>query len=829
MHRLFIILSVVLLCSSLAYSQNLLLNPSFTDPPVTTPCAEDWQDVADWQMTPQGPTSSDRRNGDFKGPACPGNGDDTHISLQGWGSQTSMAWQTVTGLTTGSYYKLSGLWYYGADYLILGTGLTVSAELRTGSDPDGGVVIGSTQTTISNATTTIWLPFRACGLLSAGTEITVVVKATYSGLVGWALHVDDMAMEQVASCVEPNRVDSISPGYDVRGNTVSATITGFDFTRGPISAMLTKPGASDIVATDLSVISPTVMTCKFNLTNAPNGRWSVVVNFGSGDPLSLTLPSGFNVVLPGLSNGSFESPTEAGGCPVTPLSGHPTDWLASHTGSWGDTGYDATTVVRDRTDIVPPSCPPPDGQHYASTYSVPPNPNAQPESWGYQTIKVDSTKTYTISGYFAGAGDNTVTLELLDGDEQAAYVPNAPSGLIHDNGPASDWTFAYVQGKPSGDLMTVRWRVSTRNAGPHVAHADGLRMDVCTASVTATSVSPPNGDNTGPLAGVEIIGSGFSGGTAPKVMLAGTGLVSVNATNVVVHSDTRLTCDLNLTDQPTGLRDIVVFKEGCAARLAGAFVVLSPSLANGGFESPDPGVPVDCASPNGILKGVPKVWSAILTAPGRLDRDHHVQRPATCPSTAGGHYGSLTIDRPGDMVAYQTLRVTPTAGYTFSGLFAGGGANNAVIQLIDGLPNSGQVLAETSINDDAGGAAYDWRTRQVSAYAKSGIMTVVWRTTTTADEVHALHADGLTFAMTSDPCNDPFADADDDGDVDQADFAVWQTCFSPAGPVPVDPEYCRCFNRDAGSGDSDIDLADYQAFEQCASGPGIAANAACDN
>ena len=47
--------------------------------------------------------------------------------------------------------------------------------------------------------------------------------------------------------------------------------------------------------------------------------------------------------------------------------------------------------------------------------------------------------------------------------------------------------------------------------------------------------------------------------------------------------------------------------------------------------------------------------------------------------------------------------------------------------------------------------------------------------------------------------------------------------------VSHDPKCCHCFNRDGGSGDGDIDLQDYQAFEQCASGPGIPANSACDD
>ena len=790
---------------------------------------EDWQDVTGWQMTSQSSPSGsgERRNGDYMPPPCPWNGDDTRASLQGWGSETKKAWQTVTGLTQGQAYKLSGSWYFGHVFQVFG-GLNVYAELRTGSDPDGGTVIASAQRTIVGKKTTTWLPFQACGPLTTGTELTVVIKASSAGFDGFALHFDNLVLEAVDTCVEPNTVTSIDPVYDVRGATVNATITGYGFVTGQTSVKLTQPGQPDIVATNVVVSSLTVLTCRFNLASAANGRWNVVVNFTGGDPLQEILSGGFLVVLPSLSNGSFELPT-APGCPAGPNLGHPTDWLVTYTGSWGDGGYDLTTVIRDDLH-APPTCPPPDALHYASTYSIPPNPNAQPESQAYQTIKVDKTKTYTVSGYFAGEGSNTVSLELLDGDEYALNVPNTEGGLVHDGGPAYDWTFGYIQGKPSGDLMTVRWRVSTRNPGPHVSHADALRVDVCASAITATSIAPANGDNTGPLAGVEILGTGFSGGSVPKVMLTRTGLVAVNASSIAVHSDTRLTCTFNLTDQTTGIRDLIVFKDGCVAKLADAFVVTAPELVNGGFELPDPGAPVDCAAPEGVVKGVAKGWSASLTAPGSLDRDHHLQRPVTCPSTAGGHYASLTIDRAGDLVAYQTLRVTPTAGYTLSGLFAGGGVNDAVIQLLDGTLESGTVLQETAINEDANGAAYDWRTRSVTAFARSGIMTVVWRTTATTSEAHALHADGLTFAMTAPPCNDPFADADGDQDVDQSDFAVWQSCLTGGGEVPLDPVYCRCLDRDDnGVGDGDIDLQDYLKFEECASGPGLPASAACDN
>jgi hypothetical protein len=90
-------------------------------------------------------------------------------------------------------------------------------------------------------------------------------------------------------------------------------------------------------------------------------------------------------------------------------------------------------------------------------------------------------------------------------------------------------------------------------------------------------------------------------------------------------------------------------------------------------------------------------------------------------------------------------------------------------------------------------------------------------------------------------CPEPFADADRDGDVDQADFALLQVCFTgendPRGAF--DRAACDCFDRkDMDSdgrfrpsidGDNDIDAADLDAFEACASGAGIPAATACDD
>ncbi|MEP0845138.1 MAG: hypothetical protein HRF43_20745, partial [Phycisphaerae bacterium] len=76
-------------------------------------------------------------------------------------------------------------------------------------------------------------------------------------------------------------------------------------------------------------------------------------------------------------------------------------------------------------------------------------------------------------------------------------------------------------------------------------------------------------------------------------------------------------------------------------------------------------------------------------------------------------------------------------------------------------------------------------------------------------------------------CPVPFADADRDGDVDQADFARFQECYTgPAGGVAAG---CECFDRDnGGTGNGVIDEQDLFHFERCASGPWIAADPTCE-
>ncbi|UCD28891.1 MAG: hypothetical protein JSV03_17745 [Planctomycetota bacterium] len=75
-------------------------------------------------------------------------------------------------------------------------------------------------------------------------------------------------------------------------------------------------------------------------------------------------------------------------------------------------------------------------------------------------------------------------------------------------------------------------------------------------------------------------------------------------------------------------------------------------------------------------------------------------------------------------------------------------------------------------------------------------------------------------------CNEPFADVDGDGDVDQEDFGLWQLCTSGEGNIFAGFA-CACFDRDY---DGDVDITDFDAFQACrvTSGPNVPADPMCD-
>ena len=187
-------------------------------------------------------------------------------------SITSISPSSVASGTRNVYATVEG-----TDF-IPGAGSTTVVQLTTGAKRiTASNVIVSSSTTIS----------CRFNLLNAPAGAWNVVVTNPDGGIGMLAN---------AFTIKLPTVTSITPGSATSGNTsVSVTIKGTDFITGAGSTtvvQLTK-GAKRITASNVIVSSPTTITCRFNLLNAPTGVWNVVVtNPGGG---SGTLVNGFTI------------------------------------------------------------------------------------------------------------------------------------------------------------------------------------------------------------------------------------------------------------------------------------------------------------------------------------------------------------------------------------------------------------------------------------------------------------------------------------------------------------------------------------------------------
>ncbi len=165
-----------------------------------------------------------------------------------------------------------------------GTSVTITG---TGFSGATGVKFGSTAASsfIVNSATLIAATSPAVG--SAGTvDITITTPGGISAIV---------TGDQFTYAAAPT-VSGITPISGNRGTSVSITnLAGSGFKTGA-TVKLARTGQSDIVASSVSVVSSTKITCTFNLTSAAAGQWNVIVS--NPDQQSGTLANGFTVNSP---------------------------------------------------------------------------------------------------------------------------------------------------------------------------------------------------------------------------------------------------------------------------------------------------------------------------------------------------------------------------------------------------------------------------------------------------------------------------------------------------------------------------------------------------
>ena len=780
----------------------------------------------------------------------PGNGNkredpwDTLDSI--WGSLTGdrlgrhEARQTIAvSFTQPTLVTITGMWAGGT-----------SAEIEYGvelKDQSGAVIFQNGPNTEYNWIDATppndhWADFWATGEFPAGTtEIEVVfyldIKNDY---VGAALHFDDLLLFEGVWCPNQPTITSIGPGYGVRGTEEDITVTGTNFDDGDPTTTSVKlyRGATEVSPTSLSVTSATELTATFDLTGLDLDYWSISVE-NAGCPAAATLADAFNVVLagPGLTNGSFELPAYLRDPPCqfgTYTDVEAEDWTSIHVHPYGGGGHYRDGNGKGPGDIpwdvylYAPTCLPPapvgeENLHWASV-SGPYDSYAGMRRLT-QTVTV-TPGTYTLSGIFAAGGPNDLSISLLDGGYQDATIAEETVLASGDN----DWTFGYVSGTVTGDLVTAVWDTGNTAEGWKVGHADRLALEECAAAVEVTSIDPTAAASGIVLTDATITGSGFTG--TPTVYLVRPGF-TVEGTNVVVDSDTSLACDFDMTGAGFGLLDVIVGNNGCYATLADAIFTAPGIILNPEFEDPtiwDGQDPPEPALPClGAVEGEVDVWE--VANPLSFRRDDTVLADAlTCPNpnAAGGHYASLSTDQAESLQVYQVLKVTPGKKHLVGGWFAGGGNAAVTLSLVNGIDPGGSLIASETVMQTSGIEQTDWALGTVQGTPSEEFMTIIWEMTGTGG-LAASHADG--FYLDESICNVPFADTDADTDVDQDDFGVFQTCYTGVGgSIPQAPTYCSCLDVDGDGGipDGDIDQADLSQFEDCASGPEVPASPTCD-
>lgn len=890
-------------------------------------CRQNFETVPGWEGM------NNRRNGDVFIPQTCLDGE--HLSLQGSGGSL-MSYQTVTGVDPAKSYLFSGVWTLG-DYT---PACEFAAELHDGTDPDLNL-IAETIVTLTEDGKYNWLPFSVVGS-PTGTDLTVVLRATDSGGDVYALHADNLSLEET-NCTPPT-VDSFDPPLVFTDTVNPATITGTGFVDGQMSVRLEGDDVPDIPATNVAVQDPTTLTCDFDIpAGSAGGARTVVVELVGCGAASL---GDATEVRNGLSfiNGSFEllSPDPPyAQCPYQPQTA-PLLWEAQEIKGYGG----LTKLFRDEIDPpfgplpFSPSCPPPDGWHFAATISEA-GAAGIPENFIYQTFVATPGEEHTFTGYFAGTGNNRVQMEIRDGGSNGPLLSRA---VVHDGGGDYDWTFNAIAGTPpvSGDgFLTVGWRVFVTGDPPHGSYGDAITVDTCTTPPTVDGTITPASGEIGST--VQITGIPGTGFTSPQVLFRLDEETTIVADNVqVTGGGTNITCEVDLTGAPNGLYDVIIVQDNCFVDdLANAFEVLCPvavsSLTSIDVTSGLSGTPalamtitgtdLDALTGIKLVRGengteIPGVLGAAdpsaaqrdatfdltgaemgyydvvpvhpclgvntlenefliyLPAPANLSfetgtdpddstepwcdglsanpnrafgksRPLHWEEPmfqtkqavrndgvhlAPCPLPDGDHFASLSQDGGGGPFSiFQTFAVPYGATVSVSGSFTGGldggcDPHNGVLELVQG-GNDGTLVDSSLITNANGGP---WQTDAVSGtvLADRATVRITLDLAGAGSCVHALHMDNLLIDIGP-GCNDPFADADGDGDVDQGDLSVFQHCLSGTGnPLPVDPIYCVCFDRPEGGGqvpDGDVDNTDYQAFEDCASGAGVPADPTCDD
>jgi parallel beta-helix repeat protein len=413
-------------------------------------------------------------------------------------------------------------------------------------------------------------------------EISCTFDLTNAAYGSWDVHVTnpDGGTAVLVNGFKVNRaprVTYVSPNSAPSGKaSVSLTVTGTRFAPGA-GVRLARTGQSDIIASGVTVVSSTSITCSLDLTNAEPGAWDVIVTNPDGG--KGVLAGGFNVT---------EGPTVIS---ITPNS--------ARTG---------TTV--SVTDLA--------GTNFASGASVKLTREGQPviEATDVTVVSPERiTCTIDLTGASAGAWNVIVTnpdggsgslgggftVDSLPAPIVSSIVPdyaNSDEGTIPATVTGADFVSGAslrlaMSGQPdinatdvlvvSSTEITCTLDISSAASGAWdvvVTNPDGQSGALTAGFIvnpepTITSITPDNAGKGALEVRVTINGTHLDHATSVK--LSREGQPDITASNLAILSPTELSCLLDLESAEPGAFDVVITNAyGGVGTLPGGFTVNPP-------------------------------------------------------------------------------------------------------------------------------------------------------------------------------------------------------------------------------------------------------------
>jgi len=366
-------------------------------------------------------------------------------------------------------------------------------------------------------------------------------------------------------------------GLNTQSDRYISNLSGTDFPgQDEVTVALSMSGEENITGKYVTVVSPTRITCVFDLTGRKAGQWDVtVINTTSGD--TAVLPKGFSVENPAPEVTS-----------ITPSSGENDKWVDTDLAGTGFLPNVTVNLTRVATVIPGVDVTRVSASKIICRFNI---TFAEPGLYNV-TVTNDDGKSATLHNGFqvrnpkpnvsainpsSGANDKVIGITDLSGSgfmpganvtlqrESYADIPTINGAIVLS--PSKILCFFNLAGARVGKWDVVVENLDGQNGTLHsgftVYYPD---------SPSISGISPASKENTATIA-ANVTGSGFHDNATVHLV---RGVQVVNGT-VLSTSKTDIGVQFNLTGVPAGKYDLTVANEdGRESTKAEAFTVTNP-------------------------------------------------------------------------------------------------------------------------------------------------------------------------------------------------------------------------------------------------------------